>query len=324
MLRLDYFLMRGGLLVNSDICESVDGPIREIDSDIFASRWNEEASIFNEFWLVRTLAPRTNNGKQPMPDDFPIVVNNGRSESSALVKEINHWGSPEIKSWKPDLEKLLEQQDEYDEAQAEYGVMISEKEMMIVDAVNKSKCEPIGISLGICSQVAVRSTDGDYKAGEVHAINGTSPCPAWKYVFSIEEYNQCIREMSEGDFVPNAKPEFVYGQDVYVKDTNFASEAIKFGCLTLEGDSAILLTGGGHMVYPLAGISSKPFKTKEEIELEEAEEKQVLYVATLMNKSESAICDDFSTTYKSYLTTAKALQDAGFLAEILLPLEPKQ
>jgi len=198
--------------------------------------------------------------------------------------------------------------------------MISEKEMMIVDAVNKLEGDTANFENGYDEKqnIVLSSEKGDiFGAAAFFGAKG------WKLVCSVKELEQCIREMSDGAFVPDAKPEFVYGQDVYVEDPIFSNKELKFGCLTLKGDCAILLTGGVHMVYPLAGVSSKPIKTKEEFELEEAKENQVLRVATLMNTSESTICGDFSTTYRSYLSTAKALQDAGLLAEILLPLERK-
>ena len=195
--------------------------------------------------------------------------------------------------------------------------MISEKEIMIVDAVNKSKGEAKSIGPNKCrTHVSVSGEKNSiFSEGEVYLTSGTPIAGYWNVICTIEKYNQCIREMSEGAFVPDAKPEFVYGQDVCVEDTHFSNKDIKFGCLTLKGDCAILLTGGGHMVYPLVGISSKPVKAKEEIELEEAKEKQV---------------DDYSFMYSHFFESEKKakkmflqMQNKGELSEILLPLESK-
>ena len=181
--------------------------------------------------------------------------------------------------------------------------MISEKEMMIVDAVNELKacCAPS------------RRCKTIYRIGCDELNFGMDVTK--DTICIIDEYNQCIREMSEGAFVPDANPEFVYGQDVYVEDPLFSNKELKFGCLTLKGDCAILLTGGGHMVYPLVGISSKPLKTKEEIELEEAKRKQV---------------DDFTLVFSHYFKSIdmaregiSAMQYNGYLSEIILPLESK-
>ena len=141
MLRLDYFLMRGGLVVKDDICLDVNGYVTEIETSLFASIWNKDEPE-NKSCYIESFTPRTNNGKQSMPDDFPIVATRvdgiGINRTAWQVR----WGEGEshhtdIESWTPDLEKLLEQQREYDKAKAEHGVMISEKEMMIVDAVNE-------------------------------------------------------------------------------------------------------------------------------------------------------------------------------------------
>ena len=191
--------------------------------------------------------------------------------------------------------------------------MISEKEMMIFDAVNKLEGDTFNFYNGYDEkQNIVLSSE----KGNIFGAAAFCGAKGWKLICSVKELEQCIREMSEGAFVPDAKPEFVYGQDVYVEDAHhFSNKEIKFGCLTLEGNSAILLTGGGHMVYPLVGISNKPIKTKEEIELEKAKKKQV---------------DDYSFVYSHYFKDKDQaremfldMQNRSELAEILLPLESK-
>ena len=191
--------------------------------------------------------------------------------------------------------------------------MISEKEMMIVDAVNKLEGDKSNFNNGFSVNQSLVVTNG---VGNTFGARVLFDTDGWKKVCTTKELEQCIREMSEGAFVPDAKPEFVYGQDVYVEDPLFSNKELKFGCLTLKGDCAILFTGGGHMVYPLAGISIKPARKQEEIELEEAMKKLV---------------DDYSFVYSHYFKDeAKAkemflyMQNRDELAEILLPLEPKQ
>ena len=181
--------------------------------------------------------------------------------------------------------------------------MISEKEMMIVDAVNKLKadCAPIRD----CKTI-YRIGGGEFNFG----MNVTEDT-----ICTIKEYNQCIREMSEGAFVPDAKPEFVYGQDVYLKVAIDSERSFKFGCFSLDGESAIVLYEGGYAYAKLSNLSSKPVKTKEEIELEEAKKKQVDY---------------YSYVYSHYFKNkAQAremfldMQNSSELAEILSPLESK-
>jgi len=195
--------------------------------------------------------------------------------------------------------------------------MISKKEMMIVDAVNKSKCEIKALGPNKCNThvSAVTKNNVIHKEGEVFLTSKVFDNNCWVNICTIEEYNQCIREMSEGAFVPDAKPEFVYGQDVYLSDPLFSSKGIKFGCLALDGEGAIILYEGGYAYVKLSGLSSKPFKTKEEIELEVAKKKQV---------------DDYSYVYSHYFKDEgqaremfSHMQNSNELAEILLPLEPK-
>jgi len=193
--------------------------------------------------------------------------------------------------------------------------MISEKDKMIVDAVNFTEAYVRSDNV-ILETVRVSPQYPEFNVGSICVGYSGFNEKFYKEACTMKEYNQCIREMSEGAFVPDAKTEFVYGQEVYVEDPLFSNKELKFGCLTLKGDCAILLTGGGHMVYPLVGISSTPLKTKEEIELEEAKKKQV-----------DLISNAYSHYFKSK-SDAKDLflfmQKRGDLSEIILPLESKQ
>jgi len=81
--------------------------------------------------------------------------------------------------------------------------MISEKEKKIVAAVNESRGEPrgridsfncIGVSLGF----------GVYhRAGEIHYIDEDAMTEYWEVICTIEEYNQCIDDMSRADWMYN-------------------------------------------------------------------------------------------------------------------------
>ena len=192
--------------------------------------------------------------------------------------------------------------------------MISEKEMMIVDAVNKLEGELPGFN------EFPRNPYGFYLSGcNIFLIGSNKPC------FSVKLYNQCIHEMSVGAFVPNAKPEFVYGQDVYLKDDNVVHEkAFKFGCYHPDGVNCLLTSTNGYAIAKVSSVIAKPVKTKEDIELEDAKKKQVTEAAIVIHKAESDEYGLSETTYEDYLSAAKELQSAGLLAEILLPLKPKQ
>ena len=117
-LRLDYFLMRGGLLVDNDNCLDAQGI--ETLILLYDCNWNIEEDC-NSKCFIKSFAPRKNNGSQPVPDDFPVIVTNSSSTTfdiTAGSDEIS-WSSSlyvRIDTWKPDLEKLIEQQNEYDKA----------------------------------------------------------------------------------------------------------------------------------------------------------------------------------------------------------------
>ena len=197
--------------------------------------------------------------------------------------------------------------------------MISEKEMMIVDAVNKSKCEIKALGPNKCNThvSAVTKNNVIHKEGEVFLTSKVFDNNCWVNICTIEEYNQCIREMSEGAFVPDAKPEFVYGQDVYVEDTKGVEWL--FGCYLVGKELAIVIKGSHqYACVSVKTISTTPFRSKEDIELEEAKYNQVMDLADII-QSWTKDGGDYDP-----VAFANHLQIKGFLAEILLPLEPKQ
>jgi len=190
--------------------------------------------------------------------------------------------------------------------------MINEKEMMIVDAVNKLEGDTFNFANGYSENQSILVSD---KNGRIFGSKFPTLCDGWKLICTIKELGQCILEMSEGAFVPDAKPEFVYGQDVYLKGAIDSERSFKFGCLSLDGESAIVLYEGGYAYAKLSNLSRKPVKTKEEIEMEEAKRKQV---------------DDFTFVFSHYFKSIdmaregiSAMQYNGYLSEIILPLESK-
>ena len=109
----------------------------------------------------------------------------------------------------------------------------------------------------------------------------------------------------------------MYGQDVYLKDTVDSERSFKFGCLSLDGESAIVLYEGGYAYAKLSGLSSKPARTKEEAELEEAKKKQLSDIG-------DDLCREGVMKYSSDIgLVLEYMQNSGFLAEMLLPLESK-
>ena len=183
---------------------------------------------------------------------------------------------------------------------------------MIVDAVNelksKEQAEFCGLNLIKCLLGNREFLTGDYTVG-----SRGSDSEYWMVVCSTREYNQCIREMSEGAFVPDAKPDFVYGQEIYIKSREDSSIEWRFGCYSLDGESAIVLREGGYAYAVLDNISAKPLKTKEEIELEEA---KLTQLNLLLEKHAGKFLHP-----NQFKLAISEMQKDGELVEILLPLE---
>ena len=125
MLRLDYFLMRKGLLTLRDECTRADGTETTITSSNQAREWNQESKDDSDrFTFIKSFAFRDNKGFQPvLMSGFPILLlNSVGAEIKRLAGESNvDWSNDceiKIKSWKPDIGKLLKQQNEYDKQQA--------------------------------------------------------------------------------------------------------------------------------------------------------------------------------------------------------------
>ena len=165
------------------------------------------------------------------------------------------------------------------------------KQMKIVDAVNETEADsaPLG-----ATTVYIHSSEG-YLFG----CNVTS-----QTVCTIEEYNQCIEEMKYHYDIPKwcsynradkelltvensdqsfyEKEKFVYGQDVYVNHGEWENRPMKFGCFTLDNKKALLfdVDGDGYCRFAVESISSKPIKSKEDIEMEAKEDQVIDMIGT--------------------------------------------
>ena len=72
-----------------------------------------------------------------------------------------------------------------------------EKQMKIVEAVNKSKCKPIaGYTMQGKTHVSMVTSENKlFKKGEIHFTSPMAGNRCWQMICTIEEYNQCIEEM---------------------------------------------------------------------------------------------------------------------------------
>lgn len=202
--------------------------------------------------------------------------------------------------------------------------MITEKQMKIVDAVNEMKADSAYLgatTVWVCSF-------GGYRFG----FNVTS-----QTICTIEEYNQCIKEMKYHRDIPKwyscnradkellsvensdysfyEKETFVHGQDVYVNNTVYSNKKFKFGCFALDNKRALLfyVNVDAYCRVTVESISSKPIKSKKDIELEEAKKKQV---DEIMKRHAAKFCRP-----EQFKSAIKAMQENGDLAPIKLTEE---
>ena len=189
--------------------------------------------------------------------------------------------------------------------------MITEKQMKIVNAVNRTCGESL---VGSNGEIYIVISKKDHPACGAGYITLTKSHIVddrlWDLVCTIAEYNQCIEEMKchygiikyhcgipkwfsynradkelltveNSDYSFYEKEKFVYGQDVYVKGMYKNSIKLKFGCIHVDGERAILFSRFDSVVLHLISeVSSKPFKSKADIELE-AKEGQVIDMISL-------------------------------------------
>lgn len=132
-LRLDYFLMRGGKLVDGDVCIGADGYEKVLELDVVD--WNIVEDI-NSKCFIKSFTQRENTGEQPVPDDFPVVVWLRNDDKHWIPADDFIWSvtgeDDDITLWKPAIEKLIEQQKQYDKGQSIYNLKTSPKESPVV------------------------------------------------------------------------------------------------------------------------------------------------------------------------------------------------
>ena len=273
-LRLDYFLMRGGLLNDGDFINS--GARDNIR--VTPNNKNLQKKKYAEFYTIESFAPRKNNGSQPVPDDFPVLLiesgcTPGFKASTAGNAE---WQCSWYATWRPDIEKLTEQQIEYDKQQ-DKAVHCNRFDEAIEELIINAK----GNNMPIYTQEMKESGKFAPIGSKVQIVNNSS--------FDLE-----------------------YGEEILGLELTVLSGEI----LTRSGLSVQAVEYEG-IAYCFETDMIFPFKSQEEIEMEEAKAKQV---------------GDFYEKYESYrhfvaqgnLTGfIRLMQENGDLAEIILPLESK-
>lgn len=87
----------------------------------------------------------------------------------------------------------------------------------VIDAVNKFECEwpkfegDYSLSIAVCT----KESPG-FDVGEIYDVVDGCDWNCFKAICTIEEFNQCVAEMSEGLFVPDCRPktpEIKYDKD---------------------------------------------------------------------------------------------------------------
>jgi hypothetical protein len=81
--------------------------------------------------------------------------------------------------------------------------MISKKDKMIVKAINKSKGSPVDIESVYRYQCVAKAkgSNRDFPHGEIHAVKDTHSDEYWKFICTVEEFKQCVKEMSEAKWM---------------------------------------------------------------------------------------------------------------------------
>ncbi len=189
-LRLDYFLGLGLKLVDGDVILNERGNARPVSN---AKWWNCWA-VNDSKKFIESLAWRKNTGEQPCGGDIPVEVcfNNKACHEPLNVKhsvkeckaKIQDWGdcslTLSIDHWRPSVDGLIKMQQEHD------------KLMNIVEVVNYYNAAwPEKVTYG-----------GD----EVITINGC---------ISGDEFDQCVKELSEAAWMNKDDPGQPMYYDVY-------------------------------------------------------------------------------------------------------------
>lgn len=316
-LRLDYFLIRGALLSFGDIyVDNYSGLEFTVkDADRFKSKSGSDS-----LYHVTSFTDRKNTGEKPVPDDFPVVVtysNGADHEDSAFDYD---WSVDEaeclpIASWKPDIDKLIEQQAEYDKKENKVEVS---KEMQIVQAINDSQGEPVDIELDKYPHIARLVLDGDRCNGSIHAGIYNSRFAIYEYICTRDEFLDAVDELSKAEWMQK-RVENVYTQEMkdngelpsvgmkcevkYSGGGTFSNAIIKFisdyGVVHADAETGVEIFCGS-----INALDINPYKTTEQIELEEAKKKQL---------------EDMCFKYKNLpLEVAMQMQANGDLPEIVI------
>lgn len=114
-LRVDYFLMRGGKFAEGDAYISTDGESLIMNDEMEASAYSNPYD-WDSHRFITSFAMRKHTGVQQAPDKLPIIFkcHGSHYQLPSLAASLN-WGYKF--DWKPNIEKLIEQQMKYDLAQ---------------------------------------------------------------------------------------------------------------------------------------------------------------------------------------------------------------
>lgn len=279
--RLDYFLMRGGLLVKGDTYDGLYG-------DLEVVRDNHEAEICNDpsendsKRFINSFAPRKNNGSQPVPDDFPVrIILANRMEWRTVGAAITPFCA-----WYPDIEKLIEQQVEYDKAKLKE--QFKNGPQGVVEGLEKPIEELI---------INARGNKIPTYTQEMKEAGGTAPIGSNVQIINTSTYD------------------LEYGDDILGLEVTVKSEPIYIGLIT-----KIQVVEYEGIAYCFETDMIFPFKSKEEIEMEKEKLKRVNELSNKYVHLFSYYAHPIMAAKAFFIE----MQENGELAEIILPLEHKQ
>lgn len=199
-LRLDFFLRESKLKLVEGDKFSVRGDNCDVtEFNISSLNCNDP---LNSERFITSLAPRKNTGIQPCGDNMPVIVDHAYygSNISAIASSVewseNHTNCPlatmkkevifAVKTWKPDLEALIKEQDEHDAK----PTVTTEPSKTVWDAVNafeaisyvRNELMARYIPLGWCFNGAKIMCSGH---------------DGMRFTCTTEEFNQCVKELAD-------------------------------------------------------------------------------------------------------------------------------
>lgn len=147
-LRLDYFLMRGGKCYLGDVYEKLNTGNYLIDREDYVAAANTYTKDEGERFMS-SFAQRENTGTQPVPEDFPVIVWFRNGDKYTGNAGYYSWGvygeSDDITLWKPDIEVLIEQQEQYDKKQSMYDLNKVSSVVYTQDMKDKDEVATVGM-----------------------------------------------------------------------------------------------------------------------------------------------------------------------------------